>query len=170
VQPEAKAVIMSEQTVLQFQETVKASIHIAQEFSELLEKEKQQLTSTDRDSVNHLLEQKELLIKQLAGYQTKILSFCESAKIEPSYSALRSFLYLKGIAQAEAILQDWTQLKNCLIKNQALNKTNEAILSELIRRNQIKQHIVRSLGKQSDTYAPSGQKQHQTNHGWVEQV
>lgn len=161
---------MNTQKFVQLQETLKASVLVAQEFTELLDREKKQLTSTDRDSVNTLLEQKQLLIKQLSSYQKKILSFCTAAEIEPSYAAIRAFLYRTGVENAESILSDWTQLKNALIKNQALNKTNEAILNELIRRNQVKQHIVRNLGKQSDTYAPSGQKQSHNQHGWVEQV
>jgi len=161
---------MESQKLRRLQENLRASILVAQEFSELLEKEKKQLTSTQRDAVNSLLEQKELLIKQLAGYQNSILTFCKKAGIESSYGAFRSYLYRTGMTNPEAILQDWTALKNALIKNQALNKTNEAILTELIRRNQIKQSIVHNLGRQSDTYSSQGQKRSKAAQGWVEQV
>lgn len=161
---------MNSQNFTQLQETLRVSIHVAQEFSELLVEEKKQLTSTDRDTVARLLEQKERLIQQLSQYQQQILGFCELAKIEPSYSALRSLLYRLRVDNAEDILGDWTELKNSLIKNQALNKTNEAILNELIRRNEIKQHIIRNLGREENTYAPSGQKHSPAAHGWVEQV
>jgi flagellar biosynthesis/type III secretory pathway chaperone len=161
---------MDSQQLILLQETLRASIHVAQEFGELLESEKKHLTSTQRESVNALLEQKERLISQLADYQTKILTFCDQAKIEPTYGAFRAYVFRLGIENAESLLADWTSLKNALIKNQALNKTNEAILNELIRRNQIKQSIVHGLGRKSDTYSPAGQKHSHTEHGWVEQV
>jgi flagellar biosynthesis/type III secretory pathway chaperone len=161
---------MDNQQLVQLQETLRASIHVAQEFSQLLESEKKQLTSTERDAVNSLLEQKQRLIQQLSEYQSKILHFCKTNKIEPTYGAVRSLLYRLGIDNVEAILADWTLLKNALVKNQALNKTNEAILNELIRRNQIKQAIVNNLGRQSDTYSAAGQKHSRTEQGWVEQV
>ncbi|MEJ2044392.1 MAG: flagellar protein FlgN [Reinekea sp.] len=151
-------------------ETLRASIVVAQEFSELLKQEKHKLTSLDRDDVTSLLEQKELLIHQLIAYQGKILQFCQEYKLEPNYSDIRAYLFRTGVKNAEAILQDWTILKNALIKNQALNKTNEAILAELIRRNQIKQTIIQGLGKQADTYTAKGSTAHHSQQGWVEQV
>ncbi|MDX1341022.1 MAG: flagellar export chaperone FlgN [Reinekea sp.] len=161
---------MNAQQLVQFQETLRASILIAQEFSELLVKEKKQLTSTQLEPVTALLEQKNLLIKQLSGYQAKILDFCSQADIEPSYSAMRSLLYRSAVANAESILADWTLLRNALIKNEALNKTNEAILNELLRRNQIKQSIIHGLGRKSDTYTATGQTNKHSELGWVEQV
>lgn len=163
---------MNPQELSQLQETLRASTSLALEFSDLLQKEKQALTSLEKDTVTSLLEQKELLIQQLSAYQKTILHFCESNKTQPSYSALRSFLYRLGLdpSQAESILADWVELKNNLIKNQALNKTNEAILEELIRRNQIKQTIIHNLGRQSDTYSASGQQNSRSMNGWVEQV
>ncbi len=161
---------MDTQQLVQFQETLRASIHVANAFSELLIKEKKQLTSTSREEVTALLEQKNLLIEKLSSYQTIIMNFCSDANIEPSYAAMRSFLYRTAAKETESILADWTLLKNCLIKNQALNKTNEAILNELIRRNQIKQSIVHSLGRKSDTYGPAGQQSKHSELGWVEQV
>ncbi|TXR53228.1 flagellar export chaperone FlgN [Reinekea thalattae] len=161
---------MVTQNFTQLQEVLKETLLIAREFGELLFNEKKQLTSKDREEINALLPQKELLINQLAGMQTTILGFCEASKIEPSYSALRAYLYRLGVPTADAILEDWTQLKNQLIKNQALNKTNQAILNELIRRNQIKQQIVHNLGRQTDTYSAKGQQTNYANRGWVEQV
>jgi len=161
---------MNTKALTRLQETLKASQNIALEFCELLEKEKKHLTSLERDEISSLLQQKELLIKQLSGYQSIILSFCSKSGIEPSYGALRALLYRHGTENAEIILADWTALKNTLIKNQALNKTNEAILNELIRRNQIKQSILHSVSRQTDTYSAAGQKNSKTNHGWVEQV
>lgn len=161
---------MDLQKIAQLQDTLKASIGVAQQFSELLQQEKKYLTSTERETVNSLLEQKQLLIQQLADYQVDILAFCKSAKIEPTYSAFRAFLYRTSAPQTDALLADWTMLKNALIKNQALNKTNEAILNELIRRNQIKQSIVHNLGRQSDTYSAAGKKPSHAGYGWVEQV
>lgn len=151
-------------------ETLRASIVAAQNFSELLQQEKTKLTSLDRDDVTSLLEQKELLIRELTAYQNKILSFCSQAGLEPSYGSIRAYLFRCGVKNAESILIDWTTLKNALIKNQALNKTNETILAELIRRNQIKQTIVRGLGKQTDTYDANGSSAQHTQQGWVEQV
>lgn len=163
---------MNQQELSQLQDTLRASHGVAEEFCDLLQKEKDALTSLEKDTVTSLLEQKELLIKQLSAYQTTILHFCETHKTEPSYSALRSYLYRLGLEpeRAESILSDWTQLKNSLIKNQALNKTNEAILDELIRRNQIKQHVFHNLGRRSDTYSAKGQQTSQAAQGWVEQV
>ncbi len=154
----------------QFHETLRASILVAQEFSELLDNEKRQLTSLNRDDVTALLEQKELLIRQLTSYQGKILQFCKAAGLEPSYSKIRAYLFRIGADTVENVLQDWTTLKNTLIKNQVQNKTNEAILAELIRRNQIKQTIVRGLGKQADTYTAKGSTAQHSQQGWVEQV
>ena len=161
---------MSAQHLVQFQETLRASITVAQQFSELLILEKKKLTSKSRDEVTTLLEQKNLLIKQLSAHQATIMMFCEKVHIEPSYGAMRSYLYRTAAQNTESILADWTLLKNSLIKNQALNKTNEAILNELIRRNQIKQSIVHGLGRKSDTYSPAGQQSKHSELGWVEQV
>lgn len=161
---------MATQNLKRLQEILRDTLSVANEFGELLFREKKQLTSKDRDEISALLPQKELLIDQLAGMQGSILDFCSNCGIEPSYSALRSYLYRLGAAEAEAILNDWTALKNALIKNQALNKTNEAILKELIRRNQIKQQIVRNLGRETDTYSAQGQQANYANRGWVEQV
>lgn len=162
--------MMTPQLLTDFQSMLRASIDVAETFSDLLIKEKKQLTSTDRQEVVQLLEQKQTLIQQLATHQQNILSFCKTYGIEPTYSALRSFLYGIGEKNTEAVLKDWTILKNTLIKNQALNKTNEAILNELIRRNQIKQSIIQNLGRKSDTYAANGQQSSKAQHGWVEQV
>lgn len=161
---------MDLQKTARLQDTLKTSIAVALKFSELLEQEKKHLTSTERETVNSLLEQKQRLIQQLADYQADILSFCKEAKIEPTYSAFRAYLYRTGAADTDTLLADWTTLKNALIKNQALNKTNEAILNELIRRNQIKQSIVHNLGRQSDTYSATGTKPSHAGYGWVEQV
>jgi len=161
---------MANQQLNQFQDTLCASIAAAQEFSVLLIDEKQHLTSTQREMINTVVPQKEQLIQRLGTLQNSILAFCTASAIEPSYGALRAYLYRLGIPEAETILGYWTVLKNTLIKNQALNKTNEAILKELIRRNQIKQAIVTNLGRQSDTYSAPGQQPSRTVHGWVEQV
>ncbi|ATX77275.1 FlgN-like domain protein [Reinekea forsetii] len=162
--------IMAARQLIQFQETLSATNATAQEFGVLLMDERKHLTSTLREDVNLLLPQKELLIKQLAGLQSSILQFCTASEIEPTYGALRAYLYRLGIAEAETVLDHWTALKNTLIKNQALNKTNEAILKELLRRNQIKQAMVSSLGRQSDTYAAPGKQTSRTMEGWVAQV
>lgn len=161
---------MTTQPLSDFQTTLRASIDVAETFSELLIKEKKQLTSTDRQEVVELLEQKQTLIQQLSAHQQNILTFCKTSGIEPTYGALRSFLYRIGEKNTEAVLKDWTILKNALIKNQALNKTNEAILNELIRRNQIKQSIIHNLGRKTDTYSANGQQSSKAQHGWVEQV
>lgn len=161
---------MTEEQFARLHETLIDATAVAQHFSDLLEQEKKHLTSSDRETVSSLLEQKQTLIQQLSDYQQTILGFCQIAQIEPSYGALRALLYRNNCTNAEAVLTAWTSLKNCLIKNQALNKTNEAILNELIRRNQIKQAIVHNLGRQSDTYSANGQKPSHAGHGWVEQV
>jgi flagellar biosynthesis/type III secretory pathway chaperone len=154
----------------QLQDSLKETLSIATEFGVLLVNEKKQLTSKNRDEINALLPQKELLIDQLAGMQSSILKICESFGIEPSYTALRAYLYRLGISEAERILHDWTALKNVLIKNQALNKTNEAIVKELIKRNQIKRQIVHNLARETDTYSAQGQQSDYSKQGWVEQV
>lgn len=161
---------MNHQNLATFQETLRSTLHIAQEFSELLADEKKQLTSTKRESINSLLPRKQQLINELAQHQQAILTFCQQSEIEPTYGAMRSYLYRIGVENAEFILMDWVELKNSLIKNQAMNKTNEAILNELIRRNRIKQSIVRNLGRESNTYSARGQRQNQAAAGWVEQV
>ncbi len=161
---------MDTQILTRLQEVLRESLKVANEFGELLFKEKKQLTSPQREEITALLPRKEELINQLAEHQQYILDFCTQQKIDPSYSGLRSFVYRQGITNAESILNDWTQLKNELVKNQALNKTNEAILNELIKRNQIKQQIVHNLGKQTDTYSSQGQQNSYSAHGWVEQV
>jgi flagellar biosynthesis/type III secretory pathway chaperone len=161
---------METRRLIQFQETLCASNATAQEFGVLLIDERKHLTSTDRQAINTVLPDKERLISQLATLQSSILLFCTASEIEPSYGALRAYLYRLGIAEAETILDHWTALKNTLIKNQALNKTNEAILKELIRRNQIKQAMVSNLGRQSDTYAAPGKQTSRTMEGWVAQV
>ena len=161
---------MNTNLLRQLQETLRAAIVVAHNFSELLDQEKSKLTSHERDDVTSVLEQKELLIRELTAYQGIILNFCESAGLQPSYDSLRAYLYRCGVSHADAILQDWTTLKNALIKNQVQNKTNEAILAELIRRNQIKQTIIKGLGKQTDTYNAQGNAAQSSQQGWVEQV
>lgn len=154
----------------QLDKTLTKSLDLAISFSQLLATEKQQLTSNNPDTVTMLLEQKEQLIAELTSCQQWLLDFCDKADIEPSHSALRSLLYRLQISSAEAILEKWSALKNALIKNQAHNKTNEIILAELIRRNQIKQHILCSLNQSEGTYSAKGQRQTSAAQGWVEQV
>lgn len=161
---------LNNQSFKRLQEVLRETLTIAVEFSDLLLKEKKQLTSKNREEINALLPQKELLIDQLAGMQATILSFCEGCGFEPTYGALRAYLYRQGNANAEAILQDWTSLKNVLIKNQSLNKTNEAIVKELIKRNQIKRQIVHNLARETDTYSAQGKQSDYSKQGWVEQV
>lgn len=161
---------MENQLLTRLQETLDASVTLAQEFNELLEKEKKQLTSRELESVTALLHDKEKLTETLMQHQQSILGICQSVGIDPSYGALRSFLYRTGIDQAELILKEWTKLKNALIKSQALNKTNEAILSELMRRNKIKQQLINNVGRYGNTYGRNGETQSGQALGWVEQV
>lgn len=161
---------MSQYNLQDFENLLISATTIAETFTDLLNEEKRQLTSKNRDGVTHLLDQKQSLIDALSDYQTNILSFCTSMGIEPTYSAMRSFLYREADSRSESILNQWTQLKNALIKNQALNKTNEAILNELIKRNKIKQSIIHNLGRSKDTYSVGGLQHSKAQHGWVEQV
>ena len=161
---------MEKQLLIRLQETLDASVILAQEFNELLEKEKKQLTSRELESVTALLHDKEKLTALLTTHQQSILGFCQSVGIDPSYGSLRSYLYRSGIEQAEHILQDWTKLKNALIKSQALNKTNEAILTELMRRNKIKQTLINNIGRNGNTYGRNSVAQVGQPLGWVEQV
>lgn len=162
---------MEQRLLIQFQATLDDAIELAQSFNELLEQEKKQLTSTQLEEVTALLHDKEKLTETLLQYQATILTFCNKVGIEPSYSSLRAFLYKSGIKEAEQILTDWNRLKNALIKGHALNKTNETILKELMRRNQIKQTWLKNLASPpSDTYTRGGQTSTGNPYGWVEQV
>lgn len=160
-----------EQLLTQFQATLDDAIVLAQSFNELLEKEKKQLTSTQFEAVTALLHDKEKLTDTLVQYQATILTFCSKVGIEPNYGSLRSYLYKSGIKEAEQILTDWNRLKNALIKGHALNKTNETILKELMRRNQIKQTWLKNIASPpTDTYTRGGQTNSGQPYGWVEQV
>lgn len=161
---------MSPSEFAKFRSTLESANLVAESFQQLLEEEKRQLTSTDRQAITALLDKKHELIDQLTGVQQSILAFCERCGVEPSYQALRAYLYRTGLSNAEQVLSEWTSLKNTLIKNQIQNKTNEAILTELLRRNEIKQTFIRNLGRSSDTYSATGQSQNASANGWVEQV
>lgn len=161
---------MDKKFLKDFQQLLVNTVSISEKFQALLIEEKDHLTSTDREKLTELLAEKNHLINALANQQNKILSHCNAMAIEPTYGAIRAFLYREGIDNAEEILGHWTKLKNILINAEVRNKTNEAILNELIRRNHVKLNVINNLTKKADTYGSTGQKTSQNNQGWVEQV